>query len=262
MSEVLLQTHALSVRFRRGRQDVLAVREVSLDIRPGETLGLVGESGSGKTTLSRALLGLVPFAGTVSLRGRPLDWKAGGPDLRRRLQIIFQDPFASLNPRRTVWQTLAEPLVVHLDLDRAARRLRVERFMDLTGLARDWAHKYPHEFSGGQRQRIAIARALILEPEFVIADEPVSALDMSIQAMILNLLSDLKRELGLTLLFISHDLSVVRHVADRVAVMRAGEIVEIGDAADVLRAPRHDYTRALLASMPAWVAAPSPDLEL
>ena len=230
----------------KGGGPVHAVRDVTLAIPPRHTLGLVGESGCGKTTLSRALLGLVPFRGTIELNGAPLDWTAGGRDLRRRVQLVFQDPFSSLNPRLTVGQTLCEPLWVHFRLRRAAARARALDLLDRVGLPAESLDAYPHEFSGGQRQRIAIARALALEPEVLIADEPVSALDVSIQAQILNLLSDLKRDMGLTMLFISHDLSVVRHVADRVAVMRRGEIVEEGATATVLESPSHPYTQELL----------------
>jgi ABC-type glutathione transport system ATPase component len=252
MSGPLLSVEDLRVEFRRGRATpVQAVRGVSFDISPGETLGLVGESGCGKTTLSRAVLGLIPCTGRLRLHGEELDWQRNPIPLRRRLQLIFQDPFASLNPRIPVGRALEEPLIVHENLPAAVRRQRVEEMLAGVQLESDAAGKYPHEFSGGQRQRIAIARALILRPEFVIADEPVSALDVSIQAQILNLLSDLKREMGLTMLFISHDLAVVRHVADRVAVMYRGEVVEIGPASEVMHTPQHPYTRSLLASLPA-----------
>jgi ABC-type glutathione transport system ATPase component len=243
----MLELRELSVSFPvKGAEPVRAVRGVSLSVATRETLGLVGESGCGKTTLSRAVLGLLPFGGDVRLKGEPLNWKAGGRELRRRVQLVFQDPFASLNPRMTVQQALQEPLRVHFRLEPAERDRRVREMLDRVGLAAESQGKYPHEFSGGQRQRIAIARALILEPEVVIADEPVSALDVSIQAQILNLLSDLKRDMGLTMLFISHDLSVVRHVADRVAVMSKGEIVEQGAVEQVMESPEHDYTKALL----------------
>jgi peptide/nickel transport system ATP-binding protein len=243
----MLDLRNLSITFPvKGREPVHAVREVSLAIPREKTLGLVGESGCGKTTLSRAVLGLVPYTGEVLLEGAPLDWKAGGRELRRRVQLVFQDPFASLNPRLTVEQTLHEPLRVHFNSSREERNTKVREMLDRVGLIRNSLGKYPHEFSGGQRQRIAIARALILEPEVVIADEPVSALDVSIQAQILNLLSDLKREMGLTMLFISHDLAVVRHVADEVAVMSAGQIVEQGGAEQVMESPSHPYTQTLL----------------
>ena len=243
----------LRVVFHAGKRDeVQAVRGVSLQVGAGQTLGLVGESGCGKSTLSRAMLGLVAYEGQVLLSGEPVVWRKGDRKARQRMQLIFQDPFASLNPRFTVEQTLHEPLWVHENLPRGLRAERVKRMMDLTGLADAWLGKYPHEFSGGQRQRIAIARALILNPEFVIADEPVSALDVSIQAQILNLLADMKRELGLTMLFISHDLAVVRHVADTVCVMQAGALVECGATAQVMQTPAHPYTRTLLDAMPKW----------
>jgi peptide/nickel transport system ATP-binding protein len=221
-----------------------------LEIAAGETLGLVGESGCGKTTLSRAILGLVPYRGELRLQGELLDWRLEKKKMRQRLQLIFQDPYASLNPRCTVEQALQEPLWVHFRFGREERRRRVRRIMDQVGLPANAAGKYPHEFSGGQRQRIAIARALILEPEFVIADEPVSALDVSVQAQILNLLRDLKDQMGLTMLFISHDLAVVRHVADRVAVMYKGELVEEGATRQVMDDPQHTYTRTLIEAMP------------
>jgi peptide/nickel transport system ATP-binding protein len=251
MPAPFLKVEGMKVSFSSGRgETVHAVRGVSLEIERGQTLGLVGESGCGKTTLSRALLGLVPFEGRVLLEGEPLDWRRNPARLRRRLQLIFQDPYASLNPRFTIEQTLHEPLWVHFRMPRKQRSEKVARILDLAGLGLGALGKYPHEFSGGQRQRIAIARALILEPEFVIADEPVSALDVSIQAQILNMLRDMKNGLGLTVLFISHDLSVVRHVADRVAVMQRGEIVEEGDTREVLYHPGHPYTRKLLSAMP------------
>jgi len=258
MTPPLLEIQELRVTFRQGRRPpVEAVRGVSLEIAAGKTLGLVGESGCGKTTLSRAVLGLLPCQGRIALRGEEISWRKGGQELRRRVQLIFQDPYASLNPRFTVEQTLHEPLWVHLRLPRAQRSEQIQRILDLTGLSRASLGKYPHEFSGGQRQRIAIARALVLEPEFVIADEPVSALDVSIQAQILNLLQDMKTELGLTMLFISHDLAVVRHVADTVAVMQQGQLVESGPAEQVLHAPRHAYTQRLLAAMPRWTRTQS-----
>lgn len=248
MSETpYLRVKDLRVSFPVKRGEVVrAVDGVSFEIGRNQTLGLVGESGCGKTTLSRAILGLIPFEGEIELYGVPLDWKAKRGELRQQIQLIFQDPFASLNPRMTVEQSLHEPLWVHGKMPRVDRTERVDALMDQVGLPLTAKGKYPHEFSGGQRQRVAIARALILKPSFVIADEPVSALDVSIQAQILNLLQDLREALGLTMLFISHDLAVVRHVAGDVAVMQQGQFVEQGPCAQVLSAPEHPYTQALL----------------
>ncbi|HEY4247790.1 MAG TPA: oligopeptide/dipeptide ABC transporter ATP-binding protein [Lacunisphaera sp.] len=239
---------------------VKAVDGVSLSVARGEVLGLVGESGCGKSTLARTILQLVPTtAGTVILEGRNLTSASAAELLvaRRDLQMVFQDPFASLNPRMTIYATLAEPLLVHGVVPKKAVRQRVTQLMEKVGLAPRFMEKYPHEFSGGQRQRIAIARALALEPKVIIADEPVSALDVSIQAQILNLLSQLCREMNLALIFIAHDLSVVKHISDRIAVMYLGKIVELGPAADVIERPLHPYTRALVSAIPT----PDPDIE-
>ena len=239
---------------------VRAVDGVTLSVRQGEVLGLVGESGCGKSTLARTILQLVPTTGgAVILNGRNLGEasRAEMLDCRRDLQMIFQDPYASLNPRMTVHATLAEPLLVHGICGPSEVQARVDELMRLVGLAPRFARKYPHEFSGGQRQRIAIARALALKPKIIIADEPVSALDVSIQAQILNLLAELCRGMNLSLIFIAHDLSVVRHISDRVAVMYLGKIVELGPAADVIDHPRHPYTRALVSAIPV----PDPDIE-
>jgi len=241
-----------------GAEPVKAVDGVSLDIHRGEVLGLVGESGSGKSTLGRSILRLVPITGgRIAFEDTELSALAGKPlkQFRHRMQMIFQDPYASLNPRMTVYDTLAEPLLLHglvqkADLDRAIREL-----MDNVGLARAFVRKYPHEFSGGQRQRIAIGRALATRPEFMVADEPVSALDVTIQAQILDLLADLTKEYGLTMLFISHDLAVIRQIADRIAVMYHGKLVEEGPTAQVFETPREDYTRSLLAAIPGTNAA-------
>jgi oligopeptide transport system ATP-binding protein len=239
---------------------VRAVDGVTLSVRQGEVLGLVGESGCGKSTLARTILQLVPTTGgSVLLGGRDLG-AASGPELlaaRRDLQMIFQDPYASLNPRMTVHATLAEPLLVHGICAPREIQGHVDELMKLVGLAPRFAQKYPHEFSGGQRQRIAIARALALRPKIIVADEPVSALDVSIQAQILNLLSHLCRKMNVALIFIAHDLSVVRHISDRVAVMYLGKIVELGPAADVIDRPRHPYTRALVSAIPV----PDPRIE-
>lgn len=251
----LLQVHDLCVTFpaRRGRPPVRAVDGVSFDIAPGQTLGLVGESGSGKTTTGRAILQLQPAsAGTVRLLGRDLTGLP--PDelraMRRHMQFVLQNPYSSLHPRMTVAQILAEPLRIHATVPRATIGERVAELMTLVGLDPAMVRRYPHEFSGGQRQRIVIARALAVNPDFVVCDEPVSALDVRTQAQIVDLLQDLQAKLRLSLLFIAHDLAIVRAVAHRVAVMYGGRIVELGDAARVYDAPAHPYTRNLLDAVP------------
>ena len=232
---------------------IKAVDGVSLRVPTGEVLGLVGESGCGKSTLARTILRLVPIShGRVEFEGKDLvsltrrELRAS----RTRMQMVFQDPYASLNPRMTVYDALAEPLVVHRIVPRSGVPDRVSALMERVGLAARFAKKYPHEFSGGQRQRIAIARALALEPKLIIADEPVSALDVSVQAQILNLIAGLCREEGLTLILISHDLSVVHHLSHRIAVMYLGRIVELGPAEQVFNRPAHPYTRALISAIP------------
>ena len=239
---------------------VKAVDGVTLALARGEVLGLVGESGCGKSTLARTIVQLLPTtSGAVVLEGKNLTSGSAAEvhDVRRDLQMVFQDPYASLNPRMTVYATLAEPLLVHRVCPSAEVPGRVAELMRLVGLAPRFMQKYPHEFSGGQRQRIAIARALALEPKVIIADEPVSALDVSIQAQILNLLAQIVRRMNLSLVFIAHDLSVVKHISDRVAVMYLGKIVELGPAADIIERPRHPYTRALVSAIPT----PNPDVE-
>lgn len=259
MSAPLLEVEGLVKQFadrgilRRGGPPVRAVDGVSLTIAPGETLALVGESGSGKTTVGRTILRLEqPTAGRVRFEGidlgtlLPREMRAA----RRRMQIVFQDPFASLNPRRTVGAAIAEGLEIHDVVPGAAIPERVAALLGEVGLDPSAAERYPHQFSGGQRQRIGIARALAVEPKFIVCDEPVSALDVSVQAQVLNLLMDLRDQRGLAYLFIAHDLAVVRQVAHRVAVMYLGTIVETGPARDVIATPRHPYTQALVSAVP------------
>ena len=227
-----------------------AVDRVSLTIRKGETLGLIGESGSGKSTFGRALLRRLPLAGG-GIRFDGVDLAAmPRRDLTRRAQMVFQDPYASLNPRHTISAILAEPLIVHGIRNQAEISDRVAAILDLVGLPTDAARRYPHAFSGGQRQRIGIARALIGHPDFIVADEPVSALDVSVRAQIVNLLQDVKARLGLTTLFIAHDLAVVRHISDRIAIFYAGRLVELAPSDALYRQPLHPYTRALLSAIP------------
>lgn len=263
----ILEATALSKHFVARRSlfgtplaHVRAVDGVDLALNAGETLALVGESGCGKSTLGRLLLRLIePTTGTLQFEGTDL-LALGDRDLRslrRHAQLIFQDPFASLNPRMTVGETLAEPLILHKLVPPAQRQARVADLLAQVGLRPEHAQRYPHEFSGGQRQRIVIARALAGEPRLIVCDEPVSALDVSIRAQILNLLRDLQQRLGLAMVFISHDLAVVKHIADTIAVMYLGRIVEQGPADQIFADPRHPYTRALLSAIP--VAAPHRD---
>ena len=256
--------------FRREIGTVKAVDGVDLEIARGQTLGLVGESGCGKSTLGRVILGLEPpTEGRVLFDGQDLSSVHGEKlhRVRRRMQIIFQDPYSSLNPRQTVGRIIGEGLLIHNIGTPVEQKETVRRIMEVVGLRPEHINRYPHEFSGGQRQRIGIARALVLHPELVICDEPLSALDVSIQAQVINLLKDLQQEFKLTYLFISHDLSVVRHISDRVAVMYLGQIVEVAEAVELFRNPGHPYTRALLEAIPLldpnrpkkqWKAAKEP----
>lgn len=256
----LVEARHLSKTFRSGQSafggagsEIRAVHDVSLSIETGETLGLVGESGSGKSTLGRMLLGLIePDSGEVFFDGQDIGrvGPTGLRQLRRNMQIVFQDPFGSLDPRMTVEQIVCEPLAIHGGDTRPLRRQRVAETMSAVGLDESALARYPHEFSGGQRQRIGIARALILRPRFIVADEPVSALDVSVGAQIINLMQRLQREYRLTYLFVSHSMPIVRYLATRIAVMQRGEIAEAGLTEAITTAPRHPYTRTLLTATP------------
>ncbi len=252
----LLQVTGLKKHFapsKRGGPTVKAVDDVSFEIEEGQTLGLVGESGCGKSTTGRSVLRLIePSAGSVRFMGEEISTMASGPlrSMRRHMQMVFQDPFASLNPRMTIGEVLEEPLLVHGLYDRATRRRKVAEMLDVVGLSQAYASRHPHEFSGGQRQRVGIARAIITRPKLVVADEAVSALDVSIQAQILNLLQTLQKEFSLTYLFVSHDLAVIRHVSDMIGVMYLGRMVEYGSRDSIYNAPKHPYTQALLSAIP------------
>jgi oligopeptide transport system ATP-binding protein len=265
--EILVHVKDLKMYFpiRRGLLqrkigDVKAVDGIDFDIYSGETLGLVGESGCGKSTTGRAILQLYhPTAGEVDFKGKDLT-KLKGEDLRRQrreMQMIFQDPYASLNPRMTVGSIVGEPLEVHNIGTKSERLQRVRELLEVVGLNPYFINRYPHEFSGGQRQRIGVARALAVNPSFIVCDEPISALDVSIQAQVINLLEDLQEQFNLTYLFIAHDLSVVRHISDRIAVMYLGKIMEIADRDELYRNPMHPYTQALLSAVPI----PDPTIE-
>lgn len=258
----LIEAHGLTRHFHIGpNQTVHAVDDVSIAIEEREILGLVGESGSGKSTFGKTLIGLLEkTAGEVIYRGDTMPRRYRPPDFRRfanRIQMIFQDPYSSLNPRMTVGEIVGEPLRLHTRLASSKVRDSVAGWLERVGLNADHMSRYPHEFSGGQRQRIGIARALIVEPEFIVCDEPISALDVSVQAQVINLLDELKASMGLTLLFIAHDLSMVRYVSNRMAVMYLGALVEIGPANDVFFRPKHPYTELLVASNPE----PDPERE-
>jgi peptide/nickel transport system ATP-binding protein/oligopeptide transport system ATP-binding protein len=257
----LLRVENLKVYFpilggvlRRKVGEVKAVDDVSFTVHRGQTVGLVGESGSGKTTVGRAIIRLTePTTGTISYEDKVISTLSSGAfrPYRKKIQVIFQDPYNSLNPRLSIFEIIGEALEIHFPrMTRSERREKVAGLLDKVGLKRDQLDRYPHEFSGGQRQRVGIARALAVDPEFIVCDEPVSALDVSVQAQIVNLLQDLQEELGLTYLFIAHDLAVVEHISDFVLVMNAGKIVEAATAEEIYEHPQHEYTRKLLSAVP------------
>ncbi|KXI31397.1 peptide ABC transporter ATP-binding protein [Bacillus sp. P003] len=259
MSHPLLQVNQLTKRydtaafFSKHKQSTLALNQVSFHVKEGETLGIVGESGCGKSTLGKSLMRLTePTSGSIQLKGQEITLlkERDMRSLRKDIQMIFQDPYASLNPRMKIKDILEEPLIVHHHGTKAERRKRVKEMLHIVGFDPSYGERYAHQFSGGQRQRIGIARALITHPSLVIADEPVSALDVSVQAQILNLMLELQKTLSLTYLFISHDLGIVRYMSDRIAVMYAGRIVEMGPAEEVFHSPLHPYTSLLLKSIP------------
>lgn len=262
MSKPLIEVNHLSKFFNLGNNQILkAVNDLNFSIAQGETVGVVGESGCGKSTAGRTMMRLYePTNGEVLFNGKNIYQMKGAElkQLRRDMQMIFQDPYASLNPRMTVMEIIGEALDVHkLAGSRKERKKKVEQLLELVNLNSAYASRYPHEFSGGQRQRIGIARALAVDPKFIIADEPISALDVSIQAQVVNLLQELQRDMGLTYLFIAHDLSMVKHISDRVAVMYLGKIVELARSEDLYNDPRHPYTHALMSAIPI----PDPEVE-
>ncbi|RUT36390.1 ATP-binding cassette domain-containing protein [Paenibacillus zeisoli] len=262
MSGPLIEVEGLKKYFNLGKGNVLkAVNDISFSINEGETLGVVGESGCGKSTAGRTILRLYePTAGSVRFNGTDIYKLSPGKmkAMRRDMQMIFQDPYASLNPRFTVTDIIGEALDIHnMAGSRKERKKRVEELLDMVGLNPDHATRYPHEFSGGQRQRIGIARALAVNPKFIICDEPISALDVSIQAQVVNLLQDLQKKLGLTYLFIAHDLSMVKHISNRVAVMYLGKVVELAESEELYANPMHPYTKTLLSAIPV----PDPEVE-
>ncbi|GAA2520255.1 dipeptide ABC transporter ATP-binding protein [Pilimelia columellifera] len=262
MSDVVLETRDLvkhfpltkGILFKKQVGAVRAVDGISITLRKGETLGIVGESGCGKSTLAKLLVGLEkPTAGSIVIQGRDTSRLSPAETrrARRNLQLVMQDPYTSLNPRMTVGDIVGEPFEIHTDvIPKSGRRTRVKELLDLVGLNPDHINRYPHQFSGGQRQRIGIARALAVNPEIILCDEPVSALDVSVQAQVVNLLQKLQKELGLSYIFIAHDLSVVRHIANRVGVMYLGKIVEFGSETEIYDHPNHPYTQALLSAVP------------
>ncbi|WNS76586.1 dipeptide ABC transporter ATP-binding protein [Bacillus sp. DTU_2020_1000418_1_SI_GHA_SEK_038] len=261
MSEVIIKVDNLKkhfpiddpLPFKKSTQSVKAVDGVSFEVLRGETLGIVGESGCGKSTMARLINQLIrPTSGSVEFKGQDLA-KLGSKEIRssrKDIQMVFQNPYASLDPRKTIEQLIVEPLIIHQIGDRASRKKRAQELLEVVGLSSYHGDRYPHEFSGGQRQRINIARALALNPDVIICDEPVSALDVSVQAQVINLLKDLQNQFGLTYLFISHDLNVVRYMCDRIAVMYLGKIVEIGTYKEIYEKPSHPYTQALLSAIP------------
>ena len=258
--ESFISLREVSKNFKVSGGLLRAVNKVSFDINKGETLGLVGESGCGKSTLGRVVMGVYqPSEGEIIVKGEPLHIKSAKDRYKyaKVAQMIFQDPYASLNPRMTVGDIIAEGMEIHKMYDAKKRKERVNELLETVGLNKEYASRFPHEFSGGQRQRIGIARALAIEPEFLVCDEPISALDVSIQSQIINLLIDLQQKLGLTYLFIAHDLDIVRYISDRIAVMYLGHVMEIGDSDEVYNNALHPYSQALLSAVPI----PDPDME-